>query len=103
MSLKYKRQGDSQWDDGEANEFWVFDMLAEVFKDNFSYYAFQEISYYLFLTVFSVVGFGILHHYNVRHEQKIVEIELEREEEENKKNMKENNSEIKHNLSKKID
>ena len=96
MNNKYQSKADSQWEDGENDKFWILKMITERLSDNFSWFAFKEMGFYIILTIFSLVGFGVLNHYNVKHDLKMAELQ--------KKIQKEKeNSTHNSNLSKKND
>ena len=88
---------DDDWESEENDSSWIINMYATIFKDNFSMRALKDMGFYIGLTVFSIVGFGILNHLNVKRELKIQEIQEKAEQEakqnEGNKNKSENQKE----------
>lgn len=88
LNKEYASSGeDDTWDDEEAASSlkWVPGYISTVIEGNFSLIALKEMSYYIGLTVFALVGFGVLSHYNHKHDLKVREIELKMIEEEKQK------------------
>lgn len=77
MSKRGSSATDAEWEDETQSSHWVLDMISRVFSDNFSWFAIKEMSFYIFLTIFSLGGFAILSHYNHKHDQRLLELEQE--------------------------
>jgi predicted histidine transporter YuiF (NhaC family) len=71
MSQKQGKYEDGQWEDSESQQNWFIALIIGVISQNISWFAFKEMSFYVGLSVFSIIGFGMLNYYNVKHDQKI--------------------------------
>jgi hypothetical protein len=89
MNAKNSEDGaDDRWEDESESGYWVFDLVSNLVSDNFSWYSFNEMSFYLGLSAFSLIGFAVLSHYNIKHDEALQEV------------LNENENEIKLNLQK---
>jgi hypothetical protein len=71
MNEKLSKHGindeNDQWEDGREPKNWMIDLYTMILSDYVSWYTIKEMSFYIFLSIFSVGGFCILNHYNVKH------------------------------------
>ena len=73
FSDKFKSE-DFEDEDAETSMAWISGFLVEMFEANFSWFAIKEMSYWIGLTIFGLVGYGFFCRLNHNLDMKELEI-----------------------------
>ena len=105
MNKRLAQQNNStktEWEIDDEGISWFWDLYQTLFYDMFTSKTFQELGFYFGLTAFFLIGYGILHHYNVQHEYRMLDLaeKMQREGKNKEDNKEDKKEEIRENSSK---